>query len=212
MKNISHIFVLLLTLLLASPATFASNSPAAPSFQQILAHMEAEATRNGIPAAAVKAVIKNESAWKPGAVSKAGAMGLMQLMPDTAKRFGVSNPFDPYQNITGGTRYLAWLLNRFGGNWQHTFAGYNAGEGRIDQYGGIPPYAETQNYVNNVMHDFQLYSRWGGEPIPPLMQPIPVRATTRGRQAPRAMPPNAYLTAATAPTTVQWQPPVDYYQ
>lgn len=204
---IKKIFATILLLIFATPVV----ASAPPPYQQLLDHINTEAARYGVPAAAIKAVIKTESAWKPHAVSKAGAMGLMQLMPDTARRFGVNNAFDPIQNITGGTRYLAWLHARFGGNWHHILAGYNAGEGAVDRYGGIPPYNETINYVKKVMVDFQQYSRWGGEPPPILMQPIPVRASGGKRKVYRGNP-NVVLTSVNAPTTVQWQPPVNYYE
>lgn len=99
----------------------------------------------------ILAVIAVESCFQQRAVSPAGAEGLMQLMPATADRFGVSDSFNAKQNILAGSRYLQWLLKRFGGNMRHAVAGYNAGEGRVDQYGGIPPYRETQNYVKNVL-------------------------------------------------------------
>ena len=104
----------------------------------------------------IQAVIAVESCFQQRAVSPAGAQGLMQLMPATAERFGVSDSFNAKQNILAGSRYLQWLLKRFGGNLRHAVAGYNAGEGRVDQYGGIPPYKETQNYVKNVI---AIYSR-----------------------------------------------------
>lgn len=106
---------------------------------------------HGVDAELIQAVIAVESCFNPRAVSPAGAEGLMQLMPDTADRFGVSDSFNPKQNIQAGSRYLKWLLSRFNGNVQFALAGYNAGEGRVDQYNGIPPYRETQNYVRNVL-------------------------------------------------------------
>lgn len=108
------------------------------------------AHRHGVEEALVRAVIHAESAYKSTAVSRAGAAGLMQLMPGTAKRFGVSNRFDPTQNIHGGTEYLGWLMRRYNGNVTLATAAYNAGEGAVDRYGGVPPYRETQNYVKRV--------------------------------------------------------------
>lgn len=99
----------------------------------------------------IQAVIAVESCFNPKAVSPAGAEGLMQLMPATADRFGVADSFNARQNILAGSRYLKWLLNRFDGNLKYAIAGYNAGEGRIDQYKGIPPFRETQRYVKNVL-------------------------------------------------------------
>ena len=108
------------------------------------------ATEHGVDPALVRAVIHAESAFNPNAVSRAGAQGLMQLIPATASRFGVSEPFAPAQNIKGGVAYLAWLLKRFDGDVMRATAGYNAGEGAVDKYDGVPPYAETQVYVERV--------------------------------------------------------------
>ena len=105
---------------------------------------------HGVEEALVRTIIHVESAYRPAARSHAGAQGLMQLMPATARRFGVSNSYDPEQNIEGGTRYLAWLLDRYNGNVTLAAAAYNAGEGAVDKYGGVPPYSETRNYVLKV--------------------------------------------------------------
>jgi hypothetical protein len=110
----------------------------------------AAARRHDVDAVLVAAVIKAESNFQPGVVSHKGAQGLMQLMPATARRFGVSHPFDPASNIFGGTQYLRWLLDRFDGNVQLALAGYNAGEGNVAKYGGIPPFRETVNYVRKI--------------------------------------------------------------
>jgi soluble lytic murein transglycosylase-like protein len=104
----------------------------------------------GVEESVVRAVIHAESAYRPTAVSRAGAQGLMQLMPDTARRFGVSDVFDARQNIRGGVQYLSWLLKRYGGDLNRAAAGYNAGEGAVDRHGGVPPYSETQRYVQRV--------------------------------------------------------------
>jgi soluble lytic murein transglycosylase-like protein len=104
----------------------------------------------GVEEAIVRAIIHAESAYRPNAVSRAGARGLMQLIPATASRFGVGDAFDPAQNIKGGVKYLAFLLKRYNSNLSLAAAGYNAGEGAVDKYGGVPPYAETQRYVQRV--------------------------------------------------------------
>lgn len=98
----------------------------------------------------VRAIIHAESAFNPQARSHKGAQGLMQLMPQTAKRFGVEDPWDPMQNIQGGVQYLAFLAERFAGDMELMAAAYNAGEGAVDRHGGIPPYAETEAYVQKV--------------------------------------------------------------
>ena len=103
-----------------------------------------------IDAALVSAVIKAESDYNPKTVSHKGARGLMQLMPATAARFGVRNSFDPEQNIYAGTKYLRWLLDKFDGNADLAVAGYNAGEGNIKKYDGVPPFRETVNYINRI--------------------------------------------------------------
>jgi len=95
-------------------------------------------------------VIQKESAWNPGARSSAGAQGLGQLMPDTARGLGVSNPFDPVQSLTGSARYLSQQLKRFG-SYEKALAAYNAGPGNVERYGGIPPFSETQNYVKTIL-------------------------------------------------------------
>ena len=114
------------------------------------AEIRAAAAANGVEVAVVRAIIHAESAYNPLALSRAGAQGLMQLMPGTARRFGVTDAFNAGQNIAGGVQYLAWLLKRYNNDLTLAAAGYNAGEGAVDRYGGVPPYSETQRYVQRV--------------------------------------------------------------
>jgi len=109
------------------------------------------AARHGVAADLVESVIRVESAFNPRAVSNKGAQGLMQLMPRTASSLGVRNAFDPRENIEGGVRHLRYLLDKYPGNVSLALAAYNAGEKAVDHYGGIPPYAETQQYVQKIL-------------------------------------------------------------
>jgi len=113
----------------------------------IIARQSAE---HGVSPALVRAVIHQESGEDPSAISDAGAMGLMQLMPGTADAYGIADPFDPEQNVSGGTALLADLLRQYHGNVRLALAAYNAGSAAVARYGGIPPYAETQAYVRDV--------------------------------------------------------------
>ncbi|MBI2898037.1 MAG: lytic transglycosylase domain-containing protein [Deltaproteobacteria bacterium] len=126
-----------------------------------------------IPEALIRAVILVESNFSPGVTSHMGAQGLMQLMPATARRMAVQNPFDPRQNILGGTRYLRWLANMFNGDIVLTIAGYNAGEQAVARYNGIPPFQETQGYVQRVLrHYYSFKAQTGTASSAPATDPV----------------------------------------
>lgn len=117
-----------------------------------------EAARTfSVPEAFIRAVIRVESDYDPRVVSHAGAEGLMQLMPATAKRMNVDNSFDPHDNIMGGSRYLRYLANMFGGDMVLTIAGYHAGEGAVMKYSGVPPYSTTHGYIKRVLMFYHKY-------------------------------------------------------
>ena len=109
------------------------------------------ARENNVDPKLVKAVVEQESAYNPNAVSQAGAMGLMQLMPGTARELGVKNPLNPLENLRAGTKYLSSLLNRYQGNVLMALSAYNAGTKAVEKYKGVPPFTETINYVNGIL-------------------------------------------------------------
>ena len=117
--------------------------------------IEKYAQKNNLDPDFIKAVVKQESGFNPDATSKCGAMGLMQLMPNTAKGLGVTNAYDPEQNIEGGVKYLKSMLNRFNNDHKLALAAYNAGPGAVQKYGDVPPYRETQNYVKNILASYE---------------------------------------------------------
>jgi soluble lytic murein transglycosylase-like protein len=118
----------------------------------------------GVDPRLLHAVIYQESRYKTDARSGAGAQGLMQMIPATAKRFNCDNAYDPQANVTAGAKYLRWLLERFDGDVALALAGYNAGEGAVDKYDGVPPYSETQKYVRNIIGHY-------GQTYHPLLTP-----------------------------------------
>ena len=148
------IIILIVAVLFRLPALLERSFPL--HFTPLIIHYAQGAQ---IDPALVAAVIKVESAFRKEAVSSKGAMGLMQLMPGTAKMLGVEDPFDPVQNLEGGIKYLSQLSDKYKGDLTKTLAAYNAGPGRVDACGGVPPFAETQNYVKNVL---SMYRRNSG--------------------------------------------------
>lgn len=116
--------------------------------------VELYSERNRVPASLVKAMIKHESSYNPRAVSPRGAMGLMQLMPSTAKEAGVEDPFSPEENIKAGTTILSRLLNEYNGDYKRALAAYNAGSGAVESYQGVPDYPETKQYVKKVIQSY----------------------------------------------------------
>jgi soluble lytic murein transglycosylase-like protein len=158
-------------------ATTADTAPAAPVGAQGTADLgatgstsqydpliEQAAARYGIDPAVLHGLIQQESGFDPEAQSGAGAAGLTQLMPGTASSLGVANPLNPAESIEGGARYLSQMMSRFGGNTEDALAAYNAGPGAVQQYGGVPPYAETQSYVQKVLGYAEAYRQARGAP------------------------------------------------
>ena len=136
-------------------ATAAQANVKPPSSKaQILNVVSQISKKHGVDEKLVQALIKQESGFNPKAKSKAGAMGLMQLMPNTAKNLGVKDPYNTVQNVEGGVKYLKSMLNKYNGNVILALAAYNAGPGAVDKYSGVPPYKETQNYVKNILANY----------------------------------------------------------
>ena len=140
-------------------STASGGTPVTGDFSSLI---NQAAQKYGVNPGLVKAVIKAESNFNPNAVSKAGAQGLMQLMPGTARGLGVTDSLDPAQNIEGGVHFLSNLLKHYNGNVRLAVAAYNAGPGAVDKYGGIPPYQETQTYVTRVLGSFNSANEWQG--------------------------------------------------
>ncbi len=149
----------------AAPAS-ASSSNAGSAYAPLI---EQAAARYGLDPSVLYGLIEQESGFDPSASSSAGARGLTQLMPSTAASLGVTEPLDPAQSIEGGARYLSQLLHQFAGNTTDALAAYNAGPGAVEQYGGVPPYPETQQYVAKVLGYAASFSPGGRDagPLPP---------------------------------------------
>ena len=149
----------------SEPAAEPQASP--PGIDEAVERIAAE---HALPPQLIHSVIKVESNYNPYAISNKGAFGLMQLIPQTAHRFGVSNVFNPVENIQGGARYLRYLLDLYGGNYPLALAAYNAGEAAVARYGGVPPYAETQNYLIQVKKQLEA-ARKSAAPKPVAVAP-----------------------------------------
>jgi soluble lytic murein transglycosylase-like protein len=149
------------------------------------AAVERVAAQESVPALLIHSVIKAESNYNPFAVSPKGAMGLMQLMPETARRFSVADIFNPLDNMQGGAKYLHYLLDLYHNNYTLALAAYNAGEAAVEKYGSVPPFAETQNYVSQVRSSFERSSKAQKAPVAAAPQPVAPVAAEPAPDAPR---------------------------
>ena len=163
------------------------------SHHQFASDIREISSRHGVDPQLVESVIRAESAFNPTAVSRTGARGLMQLMPKTAVALGVRDSFNPRENIEGGVRHLRYLLDRYPGNVPFAVAAYNAGEGAVDAHRGIPPYAETQQYVQRVL---QTGAAWSGRTVGPLPRSVYRYAGPDGSVTYSNLPPGSRLTVS----------------
>ena len=165
----------------AATASATSTSSSLPAGTPYAAEITAAATANGIDPALLAGLVKQESGFNPNAGSGAGARGLTQLMPGTAAGLGVSNVLDPVQSLNGGAKYLKQQLDAFGGDVTKALAAYNAGPGAVQRFGGVPPYAETQNYVRIVQANAAAYRAGTTRLRPPPPPAPPARSPPRSR-------------------------------
>ena len=159
-----------------SPAEQNSSRTSGFTQAEVDAAIEKAASRHNVDVNLVRALVKVESNFNPNAVSRKGAMGLMQLMPQTARQLKVNNPFNPEENIEAGVRHLKHLLENYGGNVPLSLAAYNAGEGAVARSAGIPRYAETRNYVRRITHLYGAPDSYFG----PARQPVVMQRDSRG--------------------------------
>ena len=152
--NKDNISNLAMQQLLQSVKSDYCNDTPNPNKAQLLGMINQVSQKYGVDEKLVQALIKQESGFKVNAKSKVGAIGLMQLMPSTAKSLGVKDPYNPVQNVEGGVKYLKSMIDKYNGNIILALAAYNAGPGAVDKYSGVPPYKETQNYVKNILANY----------------------------------------------------------
>ncbi len=182
-----------LGLLLASPPAGANGAVAASEARKASVErgelrrlVQEVSTEHGVDPKLIDALVHVESGYNPNAVSRKGAMGLMQLMPATAKRLKVDDPFNPAENVRGGVEEFSRLVNRYSGNLQLALAAYNAGEGAVSKYQGVPPYAETRSYISKILslytgRPYRLAGSYRAEPVRMLRNPQGTTIITNAR-------------------------------
>ena len=165
-------------------AQHVAGKPVSQAPQALDAAVRQIAAEQSLPPELLHSVIQVESNYNPGAVSPKGAQGLMQLIPETARRFGVADSFDPVENIQGGAKYLKYLLDLYKGDYPRALAAYNAGEKAVAKYGGVPPYPETQNYVTQVKRRLDA-GRTSHAANPPVLTKPEVKTVETASDEPR---------------------------
>jgi soluble lytic murein transglycosylase-like protein len=174
-RRIASLIVCLVLLAGSRPAE-ANGAVSNRSRVELRQIVERISTEHGVDPKLIDALVRVESSYNPNAVSRKGAMGLMQLMPETAERLDVENPFDPAQNVRGGVKEFSRLVRRYGGNLQLALAAYNAGEGAVAKYRGVPPYDETRSYVSKILslytgRPYRLAGSYRAAPVRMLKSP-----------------------------------------